>query len=170
MQPIISFQLSLFGKTSWELFYQATGWILEPCYPRSQVPKFQCLILDAGQMPEWCEGMSLTSHGGSWTPSIGEAPSGWPEGSASSSWRILEGGVLPTYCLSPGQCSRFLKLAQRAGCPPPAEIEVLFLKQGGVYPSPDPFSYSVCGERQRTDTMCNFETASDCQLTLFPLY
>src|SRR5699024_8814896 len=42
-------QLSLFGKTSWELFYQITGWILRPCLKRSQTPKFQCLILKSGQ-------------------------------------------------------------------------------------------------------------------------
>lgn len=114
----VCFQLSLFGKTSWERFYQATGWILEPSFPRSQAPRFQCLLLDAGQMPEWCEGESLTSHGGLWMPSIGQGPD-WPGGSASSSWRILDGGVLPKYCLSPGQCSHFLKLSVRAGCPPP---------------------------------------------------
>ena len=169
MQLTDGFQLSLFGRTSWEAFHQATGLILLPYSGRSQTLKFQFLLLEDGPMLEWCEAEDLTSAGGSWTPNIGQAP-GWHDGSVFSSWRILEGGVLPTYCLSPGQCSRFLKLAQRAGCPPPAEIEALFLKQGGAYPSPDPFSYSVCGERQRTDTMCNFGTASDSQLTLFPLY
>lgn len=100
-----------------------------------------------GQPPEWCEGDSLTSPGGLWTPNIGQAPD-WPGGSGSFSWRILEGGVLPKYCLSPAECSRFLKLAQRAGCPPPREIEALFLKQGGSYPSSDPFRCSECGPRQ----------------------
>src|SRR5690625_5140785 len=46
-------QLSLFGKTSWELFHQITGWILKPCWSRSQIPKFQCLLLESGQMLEW---------------------------------------------------------------------------------------------------------------------
>lgn len=31
-------QLSLFGKTCQERFLQMTGWILEPCWNRSQVP------------------------------------------------------------------------------------------------------------------------------------
>ena len=163
----VNFQLSLFGKTSWERFHQMTGWILEPSYPRSQVPRFQCLLLEDGQTPEWCEGESLTSPGGSWTPSIGQDP-GWPGDSASSSWRILEGGVLPRYCLSPGQCSHFLRLAERAGCPPPAEIEALLLKQGGEYPSPAPFSHSVCGVRPRTETGLNSKGVLDFQLTLFP--
>ena len=78
-----------------------TGWIISPCSaPSSRTPKFQGLPLADGHMPEWCEGDALTWPGGSWTPSIGQGP-GWPGGSGSSSWRILEGGVLERYCLSP---------------------------------------------------------------------
>ena len=51
----VNFQQSLFGKTSWELCYQETGWILEPSCNLSQTPKFQCLLLDAGPTREWCE-------------------------------------------------------------------------------------------------------------------
>ena len=163
----INIQLSLFGKMSWERFLLATGWILEPCYPRSQVPRFQCLLLEDGQTPEWCEGDVLTSPGGSWTPNIGQSPD-WPVGSACSSWRILEGGVLPRYCLSPGQCTHFLHLAERAGCPPPKEIEALLLKQGGVYQSSTPFSYSGCDVLPRIDTPANSKGVLDGQLTLFP--
>ena len=163
----INIQLSLFGKMSWERFLLATGWILEPCYPRSQAPRFQCLLLEDGQMPEWCEGDVLTSPGGSWTPNIGQSPD-WPVGSACSSWRILEGGVLPRYCLSPGQCTHFLHLAERAGCPPPKEIEALLLKQGGVYQSSTPFSYSGCDVLPRIDTPANSKGVLDGQLTLFP--
>ena len=77
---------------------------------------------------------------------------------------------VPTkYFLSPAQCSQFLRLAEIAGCPPPAEIEALLLKQGGVYRSPDPFNVTVCGHRQRSGQLRRSETASDCQLTLFPL-
>ena len=163
----INIQLSLFGKMSWERFLLATGWILEPCYPRSQVPRFQCLLLEDGQTPEWCEGDVLTSPGGSWTPNIGQSPD-WPVGSACSSWRILEGGVLPRCCLSPGQCTHFLHLAERAGCPPPKEIEALLLKQGGVYQSSTPFSYSGCDVLPRIDTPSNSKGVLDGQLTLFP--
>lgn len=163
----INIQLSLFGKMSWERFLLATGWILEPCYPRSQAPRFQCLLLEDGQMPEWCEGDVLTSPGGSWTPNIGQSPD-WPGGSACSSWRILEGDVLPRYCLSPGQCTHFLHLAERAGCPPPKEIEALLLKQGGAYQSSTPFSYSGCDVLPRIDTPSNSKGVLDGQLTLFP--
>ena len=169
MRPKVYIQLSLFGKTSWERFLQMTGWILEPCYPLLQTPKFQCLLREDGQTPEWCEGDAPTSHGGSWTPNIGQAP-GWHDGSASFSWQILEGGVLPKYCLSPVQCSHFLRLAERAGCPPPREIEALFLKQGGVYLSSDPFKDSVCGELPSRENKRHSKTVSDFQLTLFPLY
>ena len=163
-------QLSLFGKTSWERFLQMPGWILEPSYPPLRTPRFQCLLLENGREPEWCEGERLTCAGGSWMPSIGQAPGGWHGGSEFSSWRILEGGVPETYYLSPVQCSHFLNLAKRAGCPPPAEIERLLLKQGGEYQSSDPFSASVCGEPQKERNRRPLETASDCQLTLFPLF
>ena len=83
--------------------------------------------------------------------------------------RILEGGVPETYCLSPVHCSRFLNLASRAGCPPPAEIEHLLLKQGGAYPSSGSSSASVCGERPKERSRLPSKTASDCHLTLFPL-
>ena len=149
---MVYFQQSLFGKMSWERFHQMTGWILEPSYPLSQTPMFQCLLLEDGQEPEWCEGERLTSAGGSWTPSIGQAPD-WHDGSASFLWQILEDGVPMKYFLSPAQCSHFLHLAEIAGCPPPAEIEALLLKQGGAYQSPDPFNASVCGRaKERTET------------------
>ena len=89
---MVYFQQSLFGRTSWERFHQMTGWILEPSYPLSQTPIFQCLLLEDGQEPEWCEGERLTSLGGSWTPSIGQAPD-WHDGSVSFLWQTLEDGV-----------------------------------------------------------------------------
>jgi len=119
---------------------------------------------------KWCEGERLMCAGGSWTPSIGQAPEGWHEGSGFSSWRILEADVPQTYYLSPVQCSHFLRLAERAGGPPPKEIEQLLLKQGGRYQSSTHFSASVCGERQKGRKKRPSETASDYQLTLFPLF
>lgn len=163
----VYFQQSLFGKTSWELFHHLTGWILEPSSALSQTPLFQCLLLEDGREPEWCEGDRLISAGGSWTPSIGQAP-GWHDGKESLLWRILEADVPTKYYLSPVQCTQFLRLAQRAGCPPPERIEALLLKQGGKYPSSTPFNVSVCGEPQKTGSRRCSETASACQLTLFP--
>lgn len=170
MQVEVSFQLSVFGKTSWERLHQMTGWTLEPCSERSRTPRFQCLLLEAGQVPEWCEGDVLISPGGLWMPAIGQAPDDWRGGSEFSSWPILEGGVLTKYCLSPAQCSHFLALAQRAGCPPPKEIEALLLKQGGVYPSSVPFSSTGCGEQLSMGSTRSSAAALDGQQTLFPLY
>ena len=61
------------------------------------------------------------------------------------------------------------EIVKNYGCPPPAEIEALLLKQGGAYQSPDPFNASVCGPPPRSGRKQRSETASDCQLTLFPL-
>ena len=60
---MVYFQQSLFGRTSWERFFQMTEWTLEPCSHRSQPPTFQCLLLENGQEPEWCEGIRPISHG-----------------------------------------------------------------------------------------------------------
>ena len=131
-------QLSLFGKTSWERFLQMTGWILEPSYPRSQPPMFQCLLLEDGQESAWCEGERPISHGGSWTPSIGQSP-GWHDGSESFLWQTLEDGVPTKYCLSPAQCSHFLRLAEIAGCPPPCGDRGSFIEAGRRVPVTRPF-------------------------------
>ena len=163
-------QLSLFGKTSWERFLQMTGWTLEPCWNVSQIPKFQCLLLEDGRTPEWLEGERLTSFGGSWTPGIGESPRPHSEESEYSSWRILEADAPGKYYLSPATCSRLLRLAEMAGCPPPPEIEYLLMKQGGRYQSSTPFKSGACGEPQRKKTGQGLSTASDSQLTLFQLY
>ncbi|MFQ9975366.1 MAG: DNA cytosine methyltransferase [Butyricicoccus sp.] len=73
-----------------------------------------------------------------------ENPPSHSGASACSSWRILQASVPEKYYLSPGLCSRFLRLAVRAGCPPPREVEYLLLKQGGRYPSSDRFPFDGC--------------------------
>ena len=165
---MVYFQQSLFGRTSWERFFQMTGWTLEPCSQRSQPPTFQCLLLEDGQEPEWCEGIRLTSAGGSWMPSIGQAPD-WHDGSVSSSWRILEADVPTKYYLSPAICSRFLRLAQTTGCPPPEPVEYLLIKQGGKYPSSAPFRNGVCGVPQNQEISLLSSQVSDDQMNLFQL-
>lgn len=102
-------------------------------------------------------------------PSIGQAPD-WHDGSASFLWQTLEASVPTKYYLSSGQCSYFLLLAQRAGCPPPKEVETLLIKQGGEYPSPDPFNASECEVPQKNIDGMLSETALDYQMTLFPLF
>ena len=163
-------QLSLFGKTSWERFLQMTGWILEPCCNHFPIPKFQCLLLEDGLTPVWCEGEKLTCAGGSWTPSIGESPGLFSEEKESSLWRILEDSVPQKYYLSPAICSRFLRLAQTTGCPPPEPVEYLLIKQGGKYPSSAPFRNGVCGVLQNQETSLLSSQVSDGQMNLFQLY
>src|SRR5690606_19451944 len=145
-------QLSLFGRTSWELFHQITGWILKPCWNRSQKPIFQCLLLENGQTLEWSEGRMLMCVGDSWMPDIGESPRSLKEEDVSSSWQILEEQVPEKYYLKPAICNRFLRLAKRAGCPPPLQVDYLLKKQGGKYPSSDPFKKDACEVPQKTKT------------------
>lgn len=160
MQPMVGIQLSVFGKTLRERFLQMTGWILQPCSVRSQVPRFQCLLVD-GHTPEWCEGDALIPLGDCWTPSIGENPPSYSGASACSSWQILQASVPEKYYLSPGLCSRFLRLAVRAGCPPPKEVEYLLLKQGGRYPSSDRFPSGGCEPWHRSEIRKGSAPASD---------
>src|SRR5699024_198788 len=132
-------QLSLFGKTSWELFHQITGWILKPSWSRSQIPKFQCLLLESGQKQDWSQGMQLMCAGACWMPHIGESPHFLKEEEVSSSWQILEEHVPEKYYLKAANCNHFLRLAMKAGHPPPQPVEYLLKKQGGKYPSSVPF-------------------------------
>ena len=164
------FQLSLFGKTSQERFHQITGWTLNPCWNPSQIPRFQCLLLEDGQNAEWLEGVSLTSAGASWTPSIGENPPSYREESASLSWQILEDSVPQKYYLNPVNCTHFLILAERAGYPPPEPVEYLLLKQGGEYPSYVPLRKDECEAVQNRGIYPDSYEASDGQMTLFPLF
>ena len=163
-------QLSLFGKTLEERFLQTTGWTLETCWSRSQIPKFQCLLLEDGQTPEWFEGVKLMCAGDSWTLSIGENPPSLKEENVSSSWRILEDSVPQKYYLNPTNCTHILTLAERAGCPPAKEIEYLLIKQGGKYQSYVPLRKEGPEGVQNIRTRRASSEALDGQMTLFPPY
>ena len=165
----IAFQQSLFGKTSSELGYQETGWIISPYCERSRAPKFQCLLLDSGQMPEWCEGDDVISPGASWTPNIGQTPE-LHAGKESFSWQILQANVPEKYYLSPAHCSRILICAVLAGCPPPKPIEEILLKQGGVYPSSNPFPDCECAVVPSTTISGCFSEALESGQIRFPLF
>src|SRR5699024_9176300 len=94
-------QLSLFGKTSRELFHQITGWILKTCWSHTQKPVFRCLLLESGQTLEWSEGERLMCAGDCWMSVIGEIPHFLKEEDVSSSWQILEENVPEKYYLKP---------------------------------------------------------------------
>ena len=165
----IAFQQSLFGKTSSELGYLETGWIILPYCERSRAPKFQCLLLDSGQMPEWCEGDDVISPGASWMPNIGQAPELHAD-KESFSWQILQANVPEKYYLSPAHCSRILICAMLAGCPPPKPIEEILLKQGGVYPSSNPFPDCECAVAPSTTISGCFSEALESGQIRFPLF
>ena len=98
-------------------------------------------------------------------------PPSYSGASACSSWQILQTSVPEKYYLSPAVCSRILRLAAKAGCPPPAEIEYLLLKQGGRYPSCVPSSSGGCGQWQsraikKVSARVSAETANPSQLCL----
>ena len=161
-------QLSLFGKTLEEHFLQTTGWTLEPCWSRSQIPKFQCLLVEDGQTPEWFEGVQLMCAGASWTPSFGESPPSLKEENVSLSWQILEDSVPQKYYLNPTNCTHILTLAERAGTPPAKEIEYLLKKQGGKYQSYIPLRIEEQEEVRNIRTNRDLSEVLDGQLTLFP--
>ncbi len=160
-----SIQLSLFGKTSWELFRQITDWILRPSWKPSFKPKFQFLSLVNGQTPAWCEGEMLMCVGDSSIVNTGECPNDVEE---SFSSQILETSVPEKYYLNPKECTRILTLATKSGCRPPKTIEALLLKQGGTYSS-IPSKSAECALMVKKKMPKDTSPVSDNQLTLFPL-
>ena len=127
----IAFQQSLFGKTSLEQCYLETGWIILPYCERSRAPKFQFLLLEDGQMPEWCEGDGVISHGAFWTPSIGQAP-GSPGVKESFLWQILQASVPEKYYLSPKACLGILRRASARGKELPEVLRIALERQASV--------------------------------------
>ena len=85
---------------------------LRLCCNRSQRPKFQCLILDGGQTPEWYEAEALISLGACTTPNISERHSG---AGVSFLSQILEANAAEKYSLSPKACQGILRRAERRG-------------------------------------------------------
>ena len=96
--------------------------------------------------PVWCEGKTDLC----WRlmdASIGESPGLFSEEKESSLWRILEDSVPQKYYLSPAICSRFLRLAQTTGCPPPVASRISLDKTRGKIPIIRPFQerrYAEC--------------------------
>jgi hypothetical protein len=90
---------------------------------RSQKPKFQFLIVENGQTPEWCEAEELTSLGACTTPNTSECHSDAGESFLSA---ILEAGAPAKYSLSPKACQGILRRAERRGkALPPMLLEAL---------------------------------------------
>ena|GEM_PF-2083856 len=100
------------------------GLILRLSLKRSQKPKFQCLILKSGQMPEWLEGVELISLGGCAMPSILESPN---VGVESSLWQVMESNAPPKYYLSKKACEGIIRRAANRGKTLPRLLEMALL-------------------------------------------
>ena len=144
----IAFQQSLFGKTSSELGYLETGWIISPYCERSRAPKFQCLLLDSGQMPEWCEGDDVISPGAFWTPNIGQTLE-LHAGKESFSWQILQANVPEKYYLSPAHCSRIPDLRNAGGVSAAEANRGNFIEAGRRIPVVQPFFRTANARRRK---------------------
>ena len=133
-----SIQLSLFGRTSWELLYREIGWILEPSSNPSVAPAFQCLSLN-GQMQEWCEGGNLNFLGESWMPNISENLSSCKEEREYLLSAILEDFVPTKYYIRAKTCSKILSLSETSKIRIPYPIEDILDKAGRQIPNIRPF-------------------------------
>ena len=102
--------------------------ILRLCCNRSQRPKFQCLILDGGQTPEWYEAEELTSLGACTTPNISAQHSG---AGACFLSAILQENVPEKYSLSPKACAGILRRAERRGKDLPPLLKAALIQQAG---------------------------------------
>lgn len=105
--------------------------ILGPCLKPTQAAKFQCLLMGSGQTPEWYRTDAPASLGGSWIPSISDAPN---QGEGCSLWRIIEPNAPRKSFLTPFLCTKYLAMAKKAGCRFPEPVEAVLRKQGGIMP------------------------------------
>src|SRR5699024_2515994 len=105
----------------------------------------------------------LMCAGDCWMRESGERPHFHKEREVYSSWQILEEHVPEKYYLKPANCNHFLRLAEKAGHPPPKIVEDLLKKQGGKYPSSVPFKKDGCEVPQKIKTNQDSLEVSDGQ-------
>ena len=105
---------------------------LRLCSNRSQRPKFQCLVLDDGQTPEWYEAEALISLGACTTPNISAQLSG---AAACFLSAILEEQAPEKYSLSPKACAGILRRAERRGKDLPPLLKAALMQQAGMLKS-----------------------------------
>ncbi len=119
---------SQFGKTSMAHIPVTGVLILGPSLKPSQTAKFQCLTTANGRPLGWRQALAPVSLGGAWIPAISEAPN---RGEGCSLWRIIEASVPRRFYLTPHLCTKFLRLAEKAGCHFPLPVETVLIMQGG---------------------------------------
>jgi hypothetical protein len=102
--------------------------ILGPSLKPSQTAKFQCLTTANGRPLGWRQALAPVSLGGAWIPSISEAPN---HAEGCSLWRIIEASAPRKYYLTPYLCTKYLKMAEKAGTRFPLPVETMLIMQGG---------------------------------------
>ena len=117
------------GKTCQVRRVQRLGVTFKPCLRRSQRAKFQCLDLESGRTPGWCEAEELISLGASTTVNISEQHSG--AGVCFLS-QILEENAPEKYSLSPKACAGILRRAERRGKDLPPLLKAALMQQAGM--------------------------------------
>ena len=108
------------------------GVTLRPCSRRSQRAKFQCLDLESGPTPEWCEATELISLGSCMTVNISEQHSG---AGACFLSAILEEHAPDKYSLSPKACKGILRRAEHRGKDLPPLLKAALMNQAGMLKS-----------------------------------
>ena len=117
-----------FSRTSPAVFRPREDLTLRLCCKRSQKPKFQCLLLDGGQTPEWYEAEELISLGSFTTLNTSARHSGAGVCFLSA---ILEENVPEKYSLSPKACAGILRRAERRGKDLPPLLKAALVQQAG---------------------------------------
>ena len=88
------------------------GVTFKPCLKRSQKPKFQCLLLENGQTPEWCEATELVSLGRYLIPNTSVFVRDAKEFTLS---QVLEPDAPAKYFFSKKACEGILRRAAKRG-------------------------------------------------------
>ena len=117
---------SQYGKMCQVRRVQRLGVTFKQCLRRSQRAKFQCLDLESGRTPEWCEAEELISLGAFTTVNISEQHSG--AGVCFLS-QILEENAPEKYSLSPKACAGILRRAERRGKDLPPLLKAALTQQ-----------------------------------------
>ena len=121
-----------YGKTLSGQPVQHMDLTIKPCWKRSQKVRFQCLDLESGQTPEWCEAEELISLG-SFTPvNISERHSG---AGVCFLCGIFEENGPEKYSLSPKACAGILRRAERRGKDLPPLLKAALMQQAGMLKS-----------------------------------
>jgi len=131
-----------YGRTSPEPLVATKDRILEPCLKKSQRPRFQCLNLESGQVPEWSEGMGIVLLGESVMRNTGESPSVVRESFLS---QILEVNVPEKYFLSAKATIGILRRAAKRGKELPNVLRIALEEQSGL-------RRDTFGEKEVADT------------------